>query len=484
MTELSLEEKFRRETKRRASIDPILLCLASSKAIKPIQNNSHVPQSSIIPFAKMQYTPQPRGRAESDTEFWSRNSLNVQYMLMSSVLASTRGTYHTGWRSFCKFATQHEFNPYLEVAPPAAQRELAKMPTGKSFRELALMSYMTHMYFEEKKKPKTINIYLTGIRFVLKVNQLDISIFSSVVISSYRTSLNLIYRTDNPIADELRLPFTCDMLMDAIRNVYNTPSIEHSMFRTAMTLSFSCLLRASEYLGVHAVRCGDILFTIHMKNGQTTKLSSEKVQALLSRIGRVLNVDITVRYSKTDKFGHGHHYSFKAGAHHADSFDLVQMLFDHACLLIASQPSTPFFKSIGPVKFILTYNAFTAAIRCIARRFGLPELRFKSHSMRIGGACNMLANGVSETIIKLVGKWKSIAFLLYLRMLDAAYNTALAAVSNPRSVTTDSIRHLAQSGARASTTAFDANEAERLNVADGSDDEDEASLQESDLGFS
>ena len=92
-------------------------------------------------------------------------------------------------------------------------------------------------------------------------------------------------------------------------------------------------------------------------------------------------------------------------------------------------------------------------------------------------------SALARQYIKPVGKWKSLAFLLYLRMLDAAYNTALAAVSNPRAVTTDSIRHLIRNGSQMSTTTFDVSEVKQLDVADGSDDEDEASLQ-SDLGFS
>ena len=160
---------------------------------------------------------------------------------------------------------------------------------------------------------------------------------------------------------------------------------------------------------------------------------------------------------------------------------MVQILFDHANLLINSQPGTPFFHSIGPTKFKLTYDTFTIAIRVIAAAFNLPILRFKTHSLRIGGACALLAANVSEALVKLMGRWKSLAFLMYLRMLDSAYNTAISAISNPTSMTVEHIRRLVRDNP--ANVDVDISAAEDFDEGDcDADDEDAASLH-SELGF-
>ena len=99
--------------------------------------------SSIVPFNKMQYIPRPQNHAESHSQFWLRNSRNVQFILMNSVQASSRGTYHTGWKSFCKFAQENQFSPYLQTVPTVYQDQLTVMPQATSFRESAIMVYMT-----------------------------------------------------------------------------------------------------------------------------------------------------------------------------------------------------------------------------------------------------------------------------------------------------------------------------------------------------
>ena len=484
ITTMSIRDRIANEKQRRSEITAASISVGTSQ-IQIQRGNSCgkavVLPSSVVPFNKMQYIPRPQNTSESNSQFWLRNSRNVQFILMNSVQASSRGTYHTGWKSFCKFAQENQFSPYLQTVPTVYQDQLAIMPQATSFRESAIMAYMTQLFYEERKKPKTISNYCTGIRFVFKVNGLDISIFSSVRIASYRTALNLIHRVDNPIADDLKLPFTCDMILYAIKHSYNTSSIEHSAIRTALVLSFSCLLRVSEYLGVYAVRCGDIVFTVLLHNGNTISLPAEKVYVNRSRIVRVVDVNIIVRYSKTDQFGFGHRYFFKAGSSHEDSFDLVQILFDHASLLINSQPSTPFFHSIGPTKFKLTYDMFTISIRVIAAAFNLPIKRFKTHSLRIGGACALLAANVSEAIVKLMGRWKSLAFLYYLRMMESAYNTAISAISNPKSMTVEHIRRLV----RDSPANVDVEDSAAEDLDDGAndaDDEDAASLH-SELGF-
>ena len=226
------------------------------------------------------------------------------------------------------------------------------------------------------------------------------------------------YRATHPIADETRLPFTCDMLLFAINKRFNMKTIQHSCIRTAMALAFSCLLRVSEYLGQYAVRCGDITFTVQLNNDRITKLTADQIHNHKSQIKMIINVNINIRCSKTDAFGARFNYFFDAGSRHLDSFDLVQILFDHASLLTGNTVGSAFFQSLGVCPYKLTYDEFNCSIRIVATHSGLPTFSFATHSLRIGGACALLANGASEALIRLMGRWRSLAFLDYLRMTE------------------------------------------------------------------
>jgi hypothetical protein len=338
------------------------------------------------------------------------------------------------------------------------------------------MAFTADLFFEETKikKPKTVANYLSAIRFVLKSHGYDISVFSSISLYAYRSSFNLMYRATHPIADETRLPFTCDMLLFALHNKFNLKTIQHSCIRTAMALAFSCLLRVSEYLGQYAIRCGDISFTVQLLNGQILTLTADQIHNHKNQISKLINVNINIRCSKTDAFGAGFNYFFDAGARHLDSFDIVQILFDHASLLTSNTATSGFFELLGVRPYKLTYVEFNSSIRSVATHFGLPAWRFASHSLRIGGACALLANGASEALIRLMGRWRSLAFLDYLRMTDDAFRIAQSAISNPHTMTSEQVRRLVRSQPAIIKAA--ASDPESLNVMNdpiefGDDDE-------------
>lgn len=51
-----------------------------------------------------------------------------------------------------------------------------------------------------------------------------------------------------------------------------------------------------------------------------------------------------------------------------------------------------------------------------ARTQGAAPKDYSSHSMRIGGACSLLAAGKSEPVIRLMGRWASWCFSVYTRL--------------------------------------------------------------------
>ncbi len=81
--------------------------------------------------------------------------------------------------------------------------------------------------------------------------------------------------------------------------------------------------------------------------------------------------------------------------------------------------------------WVLSYSTFQKAIKTVAISLGLDPSRYSSHSLRIGGASVMAAAGLPDYVIQLIGRWKSLAFLTYIRSNLSMFTKALSVLSNP-----------------------------------------------------
>ena len=68
----------------------------------------------------------------------------------------------------------------------------------------------------------------------------------------------------------------------------------------------------------------------------------------------------------------------------------------------------------------ISTRTVTAALkRCVKMlkldEIGIYETLVSTHSLRSGGATAMFLNGISETVIKKMGRWSSDTFLLYIQ---------------------------------------------------------------------
>jgi hypothetical protein len=65
-------------------------------------------------------------------------------------------------------------------------------------------------------------------------------------------------------------------------------------------------------------------------------------------------------------------------------------------------------------EWTLSYDTLSRAIKLVAKQMGLNPARFRTHSLRIGGASMMAAAGRPDYEIMKLGRWKSLAFLGYM----------------------------------------------------------------------
>ena len=77
----------------------------------------------------------------------------------------------------------------------------------------------------------------------------------------------------------------------------------------------------------------------------------------------------------------------------------------------------------------LTRTRFVDEVRKALTEAGLPEHHYAGHSFRIGAATTAAVAGLEDSTIQTLGRWKSAAFLTYIRMSTgqlASLSTALA----------------------------------------------------------
>ena len=82
------------------------------------------------------------------------------------------------------------------------------------------------------------------------------------------------------------------------------------------------------------------------------------------------------------------------------------------CSMRGTTPGALFcFTNVSPVKT----SHFAQQLRQALKFCGLDSSKYKSHSFRIGATSSAADNGLSDSQIRHLGRWKSDAFKLYIR---------------------------------------------------------------------
>ncbi len=134
-------------------------------------------------------------------------------------------------------------------------------------------------------------------------------------------------------------------------------------------------------------------------------------------------IQIRLKASKTDPFRQGVHIHIGKTSNQLCPVSAVL----NYLTIRGSNPGLLFhFQDLTP----LTKSKFTAKFRNILTQAGLDSSLYAGHSFRIGAASTAAANGVEDSLIQTLGRWKSSAYLTYVRI----HPENLAAVSRLISV--------------------------------------------------
>ena len=250
---------------------------------------------------------------------------------------------------------------------------------------------------EQGIKVQSIKCYLSGIRhlhiaagfpdfFQTSHHRLDY-----IIKGIKRTQSSTIRGISSP-----RLPITPTIL----RKIWSywsatTPSYDQKMLWAAFCLGFFGFLRAGE-------------FTVPADNmfDQSSHLSYEDIAVDSHTSPTILQVRL--KMSKTDPFRHGISiYIGKTG----NNLCPVAALLSY--LAIRGQHAGPLF--CFQDGRCLTRSRLVHNLRSVLSQVGVNAANYSGHSFRIGAASTAAAKGVPDSTIKMLGRWESSAYMLYIR---------------------------------------------------------------------
>jgi len=248
--------------------------------------------------------------------------------------------------------------------------------------------------------------------------------------------LNAYRKEDPPPEPKLAVPVTILAWLYHTAKVYNTP--KKRLVANLCNIAFYFLLRSVEYshTGKEAqtqpVCLGDITFW------QGTTIIP--YWADTARLSQATAASICIRLQKNGTRGEtvSHHASGRADCPVRALSRVVQALRAHT-----HNQHTPIFTYWTPKGLSRKVHAtdITQAIRDAAtsmqlEKHGIQLKNISSHSLRSGGAMALHLAGAPAHTIRLMGRWKSDAFLAYLHTQLSCFSEGLSALmSTPQQFT-------------------------------------------------
>ena len=194
----------------------------------------------------------------------------------------------------------------------------------------------------------------------------------------------------------LRQPVTPGVLQ-TIKPILHSWLGDHdfSMVWAAFTLAFFAVLHCSEctYQGISRFR-------------SQVDLSTDCVSFHPS-LASPQWMSIFLKASKTDAFRQGHTLVIACSTSPVCAVTAMRDYFLTAC------PRGPLFSFRSGR--LLTRSAVVNLLRDAARQAGLPYNSLKGHSFHIGAASTAAAAGLPDWLIKVLGRWSSDCYQLYIR---------------------------------------------------------------------
>ena len=297
----------------------------------------------------------------------------MSQLIQSSLQPSSVPTYKRAWQLFTEFhhsiLGSAAFS--LPITPPV----------------LAL--FIAHM-FNKGYASSTVNTYLSTLGYSHRLLNFPDPTKVFYITQMLKGYGKLDHRLD------VRLPITLPILHKIVSACQNF-SLSHYEVLLYQTM---CLLAFHAYLRVGEITSGN------------PKAATNIIQ--LSQLARSTDHSNPPCYSLT-------FYKYKHCTNQRP-FTLTISRKNQYCPVeylqrfLAARGNRPGPLFVTPAHQSVTREQFCTHLRSLLRACGLDPARYKGHSFRIGAASHAASVGLSDSQIRILGRWKSNAFLKYIRV--------------------------------------------------------------------
>ena len=257
-----------------------------------------------------------------------------------------------------------------------------------------LCCYASHLA-DNNLAPQTIKLYFAAVWNVqIAMGLPDPREHSSLpLLKRIQTGISRLH-AQKGLKQRIRLPITAPLL----RQIKS--ALEHSESADRVTWWAIC---CTAFFGFF--RLGELLVDKPTAFCQATDLAWGNVS--LDNQANPRMICIHLKKSKTDQFGKGS--DVVLGWTDKDLCPVAALL--NFVIIWGTQPGPLFIDS---KKEVVTKSRFIAELRNILRALGLPQDDYAGHSFRIGAATSASLMGMEDSVIQILGRWRSDAFLRYI----------------------------------------------------------------------
>ena len=310
--------------------------------------------------------------------------------------SNTKKCYTSGQKRFLSFCSSHNLLPY-----PPSEHTILLFISQLGTEGLAI---------------STIRLYLSAIRNLL------ISL-SLPLVSLHTPKVELVLRGIKRVKafdgsnQKSRLPITPSILL-ALKQVWctDTTSQDNHMLWAAACLGFFGFLRCAEFTIPSDTSYNS---SQHLSIADISASSTKGI----SSASNVSTLAGKIKQSKTDPFGKGVTvYLQKTGKPLCPVTALMKYLQfrgPHNGPLFLFQNKKP-----------LTRVSLVLCLRKALKATGIDDSLYAGHSFRIGAATTALKAGISDSKIKMLGRWESSAYQLYIRTSREELASVSSALAN------------------------------------------------------
>ena len=325
--------------------------------------HSHMSTHDLLPYSLASSHQGKKDVHQLDTA--------VQHFFEAGLSTSTHKTYKSAEKRYLQFCNQFSVKPF-----PASESALC---------------YYVACLGQEGLTHATIKTYLAGVRQIQIAQGFpDLAIQTMPrlrqIIRGVRVEQGKLGR-----APRTRLPIT-PAILRKMKKIWE----EQGVSWAASTLAFFAFCRSGEI----TVPCeGGYDPTAHLSFNDLA-VDNAKLPSQLS---------MRLKKTKTDPFREGVRVTI--GVTKDDLCPIGAMM---AYLVYRGSKDGPLF--CWPDGTPLTRTRFVQETRTALTKANLPAKDFAGHSFHIGAASTAAAVGLEDSLIQTLGRWKSAAYLLYVRL--------------------------------------------------------------------